>query len=141
VRKEKQLESIEVAKKVKARQKERSPNASSYSLELITKVKRYRDAGIPQDEIINILGRKKSTIQRICSDLNMVELTSPEMKELAVDAAKRILESEDNNNVIKVIDRVFEREQGVKQSPSVNINIEQKDFTNKDYDFVDMDSN
>jgi hypothetical protein len=141
MRKEKQKENREIAKKVKAVQRERSPNGSSNSLELIQKVKQYRDALIPQKEVIELLNRSKHTIQRIYSDLNKVEMTSPKMKELAVDAAQRILESDDHGNIIKVIDRVFGRDQNTNNAPSVHINIDQKDFTNKDYDFVDMDTN
>lgn len=136
--KEKRKKNKAIAKAAKEIQKNRSPNASSYSIDTILAIKRFRDADYTIDMIVAATGKARSTVAHICSSLDRVELSSPNMKQKAIKAAEDILENGDANNKVKIIDRVFQTDKPAK-SPAVNINVNafDKDFSNKEFEFVE----
>jgi hypothetical protein len=139
-------ENRKIAKAVKDVQRERQRNhrGSSNSLKSIMSVKPFWTEGWSIKEIAKATDLAENTVRSICSALNKVHLRSPVLKELAVEAAKSILKSEDNTNRVKVIDKVFYDDRGsnINNEVKVNLNINKSLFEadNPEFDYVDMDT-
>jgi hypothetical protein len=128
------------ALEVKEMQKEAHPTGSSNRIDLIEQVISLRTNPLTHKDMAMITGASESTIKNICMHISKIDLYSPEMKEKAVIAAGKLLETGTETSQLKIINKIYPDKDVATQNPSalnININAKDLDFKNEK-DYIDV---